>query len=568
MMQGEQSAMLQRTQNVVWLLVGAVVFLSYGYTEMAGSDMWWHVAAGRELLQTGTIWMVDDWSYSAAGHDWLNHEWFADVLYWLWVDAFGVASLVYWKWLVVIATFLLLQIALWRQTGNAAAATICAGLAAAIAGPFIDVRPHLYTLLMFAGLIALLLQRRQPLWLLAGYFVLWVNLHGGFFFGLMALGILIFPWRNLSVESFKGALLTGLVCAAVCFLNPAGLETFLYPLKYAFDETSPYKQLAEWLSPFEPGGIVSPLYFIFMWAPLVTLAYLFPWVRRQTGVPWEGIALTGLTLAMSLTSRRFITIYAISLALLLAPLVALILRRLWFKGAGWALAAIVAVFGIVRMQPYPLASAPAFHYLTAEYSYPQELLNYVEVNGLSGNVYALYNWGGYIHWRTDGVLKVFIDGRADTIYSGENYQQYVSVLRGEPGWLQSVEATGAEFFMWPNQRYGGQAKLKAFQESGRWRPVYRDATGYLLARIDKALPPTVLQTPVTALKRLSVAQMAQGSGDHKRAIAIGNTVLEEMPYQLLACNLIAHSYRSLNQADSAEQTLAQCRDQFPSNYLR
>ena len=180
----------------------------------------------------------------------------------------------------------------------------------------------------------------------------------------------------------------------------------------------------------------------------------------------------------------------------------------------------------------------------------------------------MYNWGGYIHWRTDGVLKVYIDGRADTIYSGENYLQYISVLRGDQGWLQAVEATGAEFFMWPNQRYGGQDKLKVFQESGRWRPVYRDATGYLLARIDKRLPQSVLQTPVTAVKRLSVAQMAQNSGDHQRAVAIGNTVLEELPYQLLACNLVTHSYRVSNQAAQAEQTRARCQDQFPSNFLQ
>ena len=35
-----------------WLAVGAVVFLSYGYTEMAGSDLWWHLAAGREMLES------------------------------------------------------------------------------------------------------------------------------------------------------------------------------------------------------------------------------------------------------------------------------------------------------------------------------------------------------------------------------------------------------------------------------------------------------------------------------------------------------------------------------------
>ena len=73
------------------LLVAAVVlFLSFGYTEMAGSDMWWHLAAGRELLQTGNLWMVDDWSYTAHGQDWLNHEWLADLIYYGWVSAWGL----------------------------------------------------------------------------------------------------------------------------------------------------------------------------------------------------------------------------------------------------------------------------------------------------------------------------------------------------------------------------------------------------------------------------------------------------------------------------------------------
>lgn len=47
-----------RAGNLLVLLAAGLLFLSYGYTEMAGSDMWWHIAAGRELLQTGSLWMV------------------------------------------------------------------------------------------------------------------------------------------------------------------------------------------------------------------------------------------------------------------------------------------------------------------------------------------------------------------------------------------------------------------------------------------------------------------------------------------------------------------------------
>ena len=153
------SSAAKLAERCLWILAGAILFLSFGYTEMAGSDMWWHIAAGREIFQTGTIWMVDDWSFTQRGADWLNHEWLSDVIYYAWVSAFGVDAIVYWKWLVVIATYLLLLVALARCTGSWAAGFICSSVAILIGAPFIDVRPHLYTLLNFAILVYVLLGR-------------------------------------------------------------------------------------------------------------------------------------------------------------------------------------------------------------------------------------------------------------------------------------------------------------------------------------------------------------------------------------------------------------------------
>ena len=333
-----------RFSTALFIAAGALLYLSFGYTEMQGSDMWWHIAAGRELVQTGSLWMVDDWSFSAHGKDWHNHEWLSDLIYYGWVSLWGVESLVYWKWLVIVCTYAILQQALSRICGSQLAALVCAGVAAAIAAPFLDVRPHLYSLLMFSLLLYLLLGRRPRTVVLTLVFLVWVNLHGGFFFGLMALAILLFPWRDLSLANFRGALLVGVVCLLACVLNPSGVGAFLYPLKYAFDDSSPFRQLGEWLSPFESGGIRSPLFFTFMWAPAAALFYLLPPVRKSVGVPWEGIALTALTLAMSLTSRRFIPLFGMSLAVLLAPLLGLVLQKLKLANSGIFINWIVLLF--------------------------------------------------------------------------------------------------------------------------------------------------------------------------------------------------------------------------------
>lgn len=542
---------------------GALLYLSFGYTEMAGSDLWWHIAAGRELVQTGNLRMVDDWSWSAYGGDWLNHEWLADLVFHGWATLWGIESLVYWKWLVVVCAFLLLQFTLARDSGQLAA-LLWSGLAVATAAPFIDVRPHLYSLLLFCLLLYLALGRRASLWLLAPLFLLWVNLHGGFFFGLMALAILLFPWRDLSTASLRAAVLAGAPCALVVLLNPYGFDAFLYPLKYAFQDSSPYRQLAEWLPPFRPGGIRSPLFFTFMWMPLLALAYALPAIRRQTGVPWEGLALTALTLAMALTSRRFIPLFAISLAVLMAPLTGIFLKRLERGAAGVALAVLALAFAALRMAPLPLAAAPAFHYLTSVYTYPAEMVNFMQRNELRGKVFAYYNWGGYLHLRTDGDLKVFIDGRADTLYSAQHYVDYVHVLHSRPGWVEWLNASDAEFVMWPEQRGRGGGKIGQLLATGEWQFLYNDHTGWLLVRTGLELPASPRETGPSPERELRLARLASARDDVAGATRHALNAHTQVPWHRDACRYLATLYRGQRQEAAARAVLDECRAYFPT----
>ena len=187
-----------RATAVAWLVAVCAVTLSFGFTEMAGSDMWWHVAAGREILQQQSVWLVDTWSYSAAGEAWRNHEWLADIVYFAWEQAWGIESLVYWKWLLLLGIFSCLFLALCRYSGgDAAAAGLATCLAIVIAAPFLDIRPHLWTLLGFVSLLLILSWQHPRLWVLVVLFLLWVNLHGGFVFGLMVLAIALVPWLQL-----------------------------------------------------------------------------------------------------------------------------------------------------------------------------------------------------------------------------------------------------------------------------------------------------------------------------------------------------------------------------------
>ncbi|KGE03072.1 hypothetical protein HRUBRA_02304 [Pseudohaliea rubra DSM 19751] len=553
--------------RALWLVAGVLLYLSFGYTEMMGSDLWWHLAAGREMLAQGTVWLDDPFSYSAAGEPWRNHEWLADLIFYGWANVFGVPALVYWKWLVVVATYLGLALVLERMGGDRGAAVLAAAVALALAAPFIDVRPHLYTLAGVVLLLHLALERpprRLPLCLL---FLLWANLHGGFVFGLMALALLVFPWRSPSPGALRARGVTILACALTSLLNPDGIVVFVQPIEYAFTD-SPYRSLGEWLSPFLPGGIRAPLFVPALGvAAAAIVAHGVVACLGRGRLPWSALALCALTVAMAVTSRRFIPLFGLSLALLLAPLLAALFRVAPLRRLSPFLAGATLVLALLRLAPLPLAAGPAYHYLTAEYAYPEHLVDVITGNHLAGDTFAYYNWGGYLHWRTGGALRVFIDGRANTVYDDDTYLAYLRVARARPGWISVVEDSGADFFLWPLESAGGPRLLAELAATGRWQLVYAGFRGALMARRGAALPEAITLTQGYPLE-LSRAREALRRGAWDTAEGAARRALDAVPWHQGACSTLASALRGQDRAADAALVIAGCRRYFPTRYLR
>ena len=174
----------------LWHLAAALSFWLLQFKVNLNSDIWFHLAAGRLIWQDKAIPAADTWSFTAAGRPWQNHEWLADVFFYLWSKAFGVDSLVLWQWLVVGAAYLLLFRLIQRITGSYFVAWLLSMLALAVGTPFYEIRPHLWTVLAFVPLILWTWERERPslfqAMLLPALFLVWINLHGGAIFGLMA----------------------------------------------------------------------------------------------------------------------------------------------------------------------------------------------------------------------------------------------------------------------------------------------------------------------------------------------------------------------------------------------
>ena len=97
--------------------------------------MWWHLAAGRLILERRAFVRTEPWSFAREGVAWLNHEWLSDVFYAAWAAMFGVESLTVWLLGIVTLTYLLLFDLLRRLTNRPAVSYAAAFLAFVLARP-------------------------------------------------------------------------------------------------------------------------------------------------------------------------------------------------------------------------------------------------------------------------------------------------------------------------------------------------------------------------------------------------------------------------------------------------
>jgi hypothetical protein len=550
----EPAAKTQWQVSFLWLLAGIITFWSFGYTQMMGADLWWHIASGRYIVDHFGLPSTDPFSYTAANAYWIVDAWLSDVILFLWSKFFGLYSLSIWKWLVVAMTFTLLMKLLQRLYRSPTAAYLAALLGAAVAAPFMDMRPQLHSLLCFVILLSLTLKRPKPSWLVIPLFLIWSNLHAGSTLGLAMLPFLLYPSFSES-QTRKNTILIGVASIGVCLINPNGYHLFTQPILYAFKTNSPFLSIAEWLPPFKPGGIVSPLYpYAIGLITVCTVAFILLAVLKKHPFPWQPILICGISLVMSLKSRRFVSTFAISQTLIVAY--ALVLTQpLWprvgSKRSKLVLPLIAVLLGVVLLFPYP-QHLYAFHFMTSEYIFPIDTMDFVNVNHLSGKIFCLYDWGGYLHFRTYGRMKAFIDGRASAVFNEQIYLDYLKVLKRSPGWIDIVENSGADFFLWPVYK---PEQIKELVDTGKWMSIYHDIDSILLIKKTVKLPITKKETLPSPSKTLTLCSTQYSNRLYSEAESCTEKVLQAIPYHVFALDLLIRIQGEQCHLDDAQTTL-------------
>ncbi len=461
--------LLPAPADILFMLMLAALPLARGWQAInTDGDLGRHLRVGREILEHG-LFFTDRFSWTMQGQPFVPYEWLSEILFALahrWAGFWGVLVLC---GLLVGATAWLLMV--WfRRMGVDPLLAFLAAAAASVAGSFHWLaRPHLWSLLGTVAVLFLVVSAarrlggsgaRRPLWrslLLTGLvFAVWANLHGGFLFGLVLLGLLamgeVLDWwiggkRGAPEDSLGTISLLGAAVVGSC-INPVGPRLLGHVIGY-LDNSWLVAMTMEYRSPN-----------FHLWWGKVFLALLSACIAAialsRRSVPFRVLMPFLVTTAFALHSARNIPLWALSgFPLLVWHLDSdwqalrsrvLIRVRSSFELAArssavgwWSATAALAALALARVA----APHPGFDPIV----FPLEAVARARAEGVTGRILNELAWGGYILYAWPE-QQVFIDGQTD--FYGERLSRlYASLRAAEPGWEARLDSLGVQVILIP-----------------------------------------------------------------------------------------------------------------------
>ncbi len=446
-------------------------------------DLWWHIAAGEVIVNTGAIPHVDDFSFTKNGVEWVAHEWLSEVLIYGIYKYAGMVALVFIFCLIIAGTLYLIYR---RCEGKPYAASLAILLAAASSSPLYGVRPQMITLLLAAIYITLLEnfaenRRSKLLWWLPLLMVFWVNLHAGFALGLALIGLYIVrALLDGKVHLVRPLAIMWLISTAVVPLNPNGFRMFSYPYE-TLKSPAMAALIQEWASP----DFHKITYLPFALLLLGTAAVLALSSKRIS----KGRLFVFLILAIgALRSVRHIPIFALIAAPIFAEHLWTILKdRGWERSLGGAEAAPngpkLAINFVLLIAVVFFAGSRVWHFAQNQRAYekirnPVDAVDFMETQQSLGPIYNEYGWGGYLIYRLYPNHRVYIDGRAD-VYGDQFFAETMKTHDGVGDWAGVLNRYGIRtVLLEPNAPLSNLLK----SDSGNWKVVYEDDQSIIFSR--------------------------------------------------------------------------------------
>ena len=445
-------------------------------------DIWYRLQNGSYLVQHHSILRVDTSSFTAAGSALINFEWVSDLLFFLAFKGMGLQGIFGIYSLAMVLIFAGVYYRSCRagaDSKDAAVATlggICLGCIS------LAPRPLLFGWLCLTGTLLILDDFRRKgkgLWLLPPLFVLWINLHGSWTFGMVVLTVTIVSgltegkwglvvahrWTRIQLRKL---LLAFAASSSALFINPFGYKLVVFPL--SFLRMQGLMQFSEYWRPVDfstwNGKLALGMIFSLLAAALFS--------RRRWRL--DEVLLVAFALWSALSHVRFLDFAAIVIVPILAPRLRLFPPYQREMDKPWLNAGIMAVVVASLIFFFPSATQL---WQRVDSEYPAAALDYMHRHQISGRIFSPDEFGGFIEWNAPEV-KSFVDGRAIFVENGVFIDSISALTIREP--FKVLDKYRIDYILieptWP--------LAYLLEHSSGWRLIYSDRVAVLFERA----PPT------------------------------------------------------------------------------
>jgi len=440
--------------KIIILLVSLFFLLIIGYfttLNWLDPDFGWHLKTGELILERGVP-KIDWYSFTMPDFLWIDHEWLTDVFIFKINSLFGFKILLLiFLFIATIAFFVSIKLKyFWYYFFP-----VFFGYFSCL--NFFGIRPQMITLFFIAVLLKLIdSSLKNPnsrlIYLCPLLFLIWTNLHGGFFAGLFILFLItalegfkkttlfkkIISGKHFSGQKFKenesktifSLLIISIISFLATLVNPYGIRIYEEVFR-SIGNSYVGLYITEWLPLFFSTGTN-----IFQISYLaVFLGLLIPQYKE---IELNHLTLATIFLAFALLHQRHFPIYVI----ITIPIFAEVLfqtkqkipsEKLQFLFGGIKKWRMILIFiGIISYGLHPfLANSQR------SISYPEKAISFLKTLPLSENLFNEYGWGGYLIWKIPE-RKVFIDGRMPSWRKDDRFifGDYLKIEKTEKGFQE------------------------------------------------------------------------------------------------------------------------------------
>ena len=452
------------------------------------SDLGRHLALGNYILDARVVPTHDLLSNARAGFSRPPYEWLSQVIFALSNRLLGLDGVILFTSIIIALTFALIFQFTNRRSGSTITSLVIVFLAVGASTIHWLPRPHIISLLLLAIWVDQLDQLTEGnpvrLYFFPLIMLFWVNLHGGFIFGILAWFAYFagWAWNTLRGKVNKRIGINLLITGATSIIATIITPDLWHNWDAVLNNRSAFilNRTVETMRP----NLIDPS--VLPFTLLLLLTFFLSVLNRKTLKPGRAFLLMGFGL-MSLLMTRNIPLFVIACIPFMIEMATKSLSgfKVWiqieeqFSGfvsnPGTSLWYVVATF-------FAIAYVTYFNFINNRSIYqfdpsvfPVEAVNFLEANPQSGNMFNEFNWGGYLEYRLWPRYTVFLDSQSD-FYGESLIRDYDQIMSARDGWQTLLETYQVDWVIVKNDN----PVATALQSELNWRIIYQDATATII----------------------------------------------------------------------------------------